>query len=96
MINATFRLVLSLRIREKGKNSMNIAIVGASGAVGQQLIDRADRLYVTLVDHTFPDTDTHFPDIDPAEWQLTREEPHPADQSNAFPYTFTTLERRKS
>ena len=64
---------------------MNIAIVGASGAVGQELIDRADRLYVTLVDHTFPDADTHFPDIDPAEWQLVREEPHPADPSNAFP-----------
>ena len=75
---------------------MNIAIVGASGAVGQELIDRADRLYVTLVHHTFPDADTHFPDIDPAEWQLVREEPPPADPSNAFPYTFTTLERRKS
>lgn len=62
----------------------------------EQLIDRADRLYVTLVHHTFPGADTHFPDIDPAEWQLTREEPHPADPSNAFPYTFTTLERRKS
>ena len=63
------------------------AVVAHSVEEALRLAEGADEI---------PGADTHFPDIDPAEWQLVREEPHPADPSNAFPYTFTTLERRKS
>ena len=72
---------------------MNIAIVGASGAVGQELIK-------LVGERDFPcDWIRLFGSERSAGRSYTvkgREEPHPADPSNAFPYTFTTLERRKS
>ena len=72
---------------------MNIAIVGASGAVGQELIKLVE-------ERDFPcDRIRLFGSERSAGQSYTvkgREEPHPADSSNAFPYTFTTLERRKS
>lgn len=62
--------------------------------VFDQMIDRADLLYLTLIHHRYPEADTFFPEIDPEEWQLTETEEHPADETNAHPYTFVVLERK--
>jgi dihydrofolate reductase len=58
-------------------------------------LPRADRLYLTRVHAEF-EGDTVFPDFDPTSWTQTLHEPHPADDNNPYPYTFTVLERGRS
>jgi dihydrofolate reductase len=55
---------------------------------------RAARLFITRVHTTVPDADTFFPEIDMSTWQLAWEEPHEADEKNAFAYTFQRWERK--
>ncbi len=57
------------------------------------MLDQARRLYLTLIDASFPG-DTHFPPWDPAQWRETAREAHGADAENPHPYAFVTLERR--
>ena len=51
-------------------------------------------LHLTRLHASFPDADAFFPTIDPDEWQVIDEEPHPADDRNPYPYTFVTLRRK--
>lgn len=79
----------ALRLAEE-EGSGEVFIIGGR-QVYEQFIDRADRLHLTLIHHTFDPVDTHFPDIDPEAWQLVATEDHPADESNAYPYSFIVL-----
>jgi len=58
-------------------------IGGAS--IYKQMIDVADRLYITHVDME-PEGDTFFPEINPALWEKVEEEPHPG-------FNFTVYKR---
>lgn len=58
-----------------------------------QMLPRADRLYVTLVDAEV-DGDARFPAFDWQEWRETERREQPADEHNAYPCRFLTLERR--
>jgi dihydrofolate reductase len=53
----------------------------------------ASRLYLTLV-AAEPEGDTHFPPVDPAEWQETSRVEHPPDARHAHAFSIVTLERR--
>ncbi|MES9970832.1 MAG: type 3 dihydrofolate reductase [Candidatus Thiodiazotropha sp.] len=68
-----------------------VMIVGGGGLYGQML-PRADRLYLTLVEISV-DGDAYFPEIDWDAWQEVSRETHPKDNSNQFPYTFIVLNR---
>lgn len=58
-----------------------------------QLIGRAQRLYLTLIDAAF-EGDTFFPAYRADEWiEVTRED-HAPDARNAYPFSFVVLERR--
>lgn len=52
-----------------------------------------DRIYRTRV-HTTVEGDAFFPEISESEWELKHSEAHPADEKNAFAYTFETWERK--
>ena len=69
-----------------------IFVIGGS-QVYQLALPRVDRLYVTRV-HATVEGDTHFPEIDPAAWQLEDEEFHEADENNDHDYRFMTYARR--
>lgn len=64
------------------------------GELYRQGMALADHLHVTLVHHQWPEADTFFPDIDIDLWECTQNEPHEADERNAFPYSFTTWKRK--
>lgn len=66
------------------------------GELYQQGLDLADCLHITIVHHRWEEADTFFPDIDIDLWECISEEPHPADEKNRYPYTFTTWRRRGS
>ena len=52
-----------------------------------------DRIYLTRI-HSEVEGDTHFPDLDLAEWNLVSEEHHQADEKNEFDYSFLQYERQ--
>jgi dihydrofolate reductase len=52
----------------------------------------ADTIELTRVHGTF-NADTFFPEIDRKQWQLVKEEYHPADESHAYSFTYLTFER---
>jgi dihydrofolate reductase len=68
--------------------------VAGGGEIYRLALPRAARLYLTLVHAAF-EGDTVFPAVDPSQWETVSEERHEADEKNAWPYTFRTLERRK-
>lgn len=68
-----------------------VFIVGG-GDIYQLALPRADRVYLTRVLAQVAG-DTHFPPLPSGEWQLTADEPHPADENNDFPFHFQIFDR---
>ncbi|MBR6117551.1 MAG: dihydrofolate reductase [Paludibacteraceae bacterium] len=70
------------------------AFVIGGGMVYRQMMERADKLYITHIHHSWDDADTFFPVIDPAVWEKTSSEDHQADDKNPYDFTFCTYNRR--
>lgn len=70
-----------------------IFILGG-GELYKQTIGMAHRLYISHVDASFPDADTHFPEFDPSEWVLLEEQKFEADDRNEFAFRFCCYERK--
>ncbi len=66
------------------------AFVIGGGMLYQAALPLAEKLYITRIHHSFPDTDTFFPEINPEEWKVTDVENHSADKSHPYDYTFLT------
>ena len=60
----------------------------------RQMMERADKLYITHIHHSWPDADTFFPEIDPKVWKQLSAERHSADENNPYDYTFAEYGRR--
>jgi dihydrofolate reductase len=67
------------------------SIIGG-GQVFAESMERADRMIVTEIAHTFA-CDAFFPPIDPGTWVETAREAHHSD-ANGYDYAFVTYERR--
>ena len=68
-------------------------IIGGAGIYAQSL-PFADRLYLTLVHHSF-EGDTYFPELEWAQWKEISKEFHEPDERNPYPYTFVVLDRSR-
>ena len=68
-----------------------VFIVGGA-EIYKQSLHLTDRVYLTIIHHQF-DGDSFFPEINQNEWKEVSHENHPADDKNAFPYSFVTYER---
>lgn len=71
------------------------AMVIGGASFYAQCLPRADRLYLTVIQHEFAG-DAWFPEYDARAWRVTAEEAHEADERNAYAYRFLTLERGAS
>jgi len=71
------------------------AFILGGGKIYSQTLDLWDRLYLTEV-HASPEGDTLFPEIDLANFDLSFQEDHFADERHLYNYTFKILERKKS
>ncbi|MFD2656179.1 dihydrofolate reductase [Gracilibacillus thailandensis] len=60
----------------------------------KQVLDFADRIYMTYIDEEF-DGDTYFPDFDEQEWYLTKKEKGKKDEKNRYDYYFIQYDRKK-
>lgn len=87
-IKVVYTLDEALRVANNSSGSSEIFIIGG-GSLYAQAIDRADRLYLTVVDVT-ADADTFFPDYSQFS-RVVLQEPH---ESDGFHYTYLTLEKQ--
>jgi dihydrofolate reductase len=71
----------------------NEAFVIGGAQLFQDAIPLADRFYLTRIHHTI-DADTFLPPINMDEWIVIEEEFFPADEKNAYDFTFYILERK--
>ena len=66
--------------------------VAGGAQIYQQMLPRADRLYLTSIHEEF-EGDTNFPEFEESDWQLISEEGYEPDEKNPYPYTFLIYER---
>lgn len=66
-------------------------IIGGA-SIYEQALPFADKLYLTIVEKETEHADTFFPEINPAEWEVTEKEMR---NENGLPFTFLTLYRKQ-
>lgn len=71
----------------------NEAFVIGGGELFKQVMDKADRIYLTRV-HTVVDGDVFFPEIDEARWKKTSSRDCFADDKHAYDFTFEVWEKK--
>lgn len=69
-----------------------LMVIGG-GYLYEQLLPRADRLYLTRIDLAVAG-DTRFPPFPEDEWVRLESESHEPDERNPHPYRFETWQRR--
>lgn len=76
---------------ERCRGEEEVFVIGG-GEIFAQAIGLADRVHLTVLHAEMPG-DTFFPELDPGEWTLVREDLRPADERNPHPHSFRVLER---
>ncbi|WP_067709086.1 MULTISPECIES: type 3 dihydrofolate reductase [unclassified Erwinia] len=85
--------VTSIEEALKAAGDAEEVMVIGGGKIYEQLLARADRLYLTHIDAEV-EGDTTFPDYEPDQWQSTFSEFHDADENNSHSYCWEILDRR--
>ena len=80
----------ALAARKEEAEDECFIIGGAS--IYEQALPFADKLYLTIVEKEPEAADTFFPEINPAEWEVTEKEMR---NENGLPFTFLTLYRKQ-
>ena len=73
-------------------NEEEVFVIGGA-EIYKQAYPIADKLYLTKIHAVFPDADTFFPQINYSEWRQLSQETIPADEKNAYSFTFYEYER---
>jgi dihydrofolate reductase len=79
-------------LKETTTPDEEVFVIGG-GTIYRLMMEKADRLYITHVDASFPDADIFFPEIVPIVWNEISHEEHKKDDKNPFNYTFSIYER---
>jgi dihydrofolate reductase len=78
------------------KNTMESgeeAFIIGGGQIYKLFIDKADRLYITHVNASFPDADTYFPIIDNNKWKKISEDKYEKDEKNIYDCNFVVYKK---
>ena len=70
-----------------------IFIIGGA-LVYRQALSKADKMYITRVHHEFENADAFLPVVNWDLWEEVDRQEFPADEKNAYPYTFLTYVRK--
>ncbi len=76
---------------EAFKDSEEVIIMGG-GQLYKQMLPRADRLYLTLIDAEI-EGDTLFPDWTQFDWKTVESIPHSTDERHEYAFEFITLDK---
>jgi dihydrofolate reductase len=95
--NASFRpesvrVFNSLEEALKAYQDRSVFIIGGA-EIYRQVIDRADRIYLTRIFHRF-EGDAFFPTIDEQFWKVEKMEVHEPDEKNPYRYAFIDYVRK--
>jgi len=74
-------------------NENEIMVIGGASFY-EQMIGRADRMYLTHVDAEC-DGDSWFPEIDMADWEIEDEKSYSADEKNNYSFKIITYQRKR-
>lgn len=74
------------------EGEQELMVIGGA-QIYELMLPKADRLYVTFIDHAF-EGDTFFPEVNREEWQVVEEVPGITDENNPYRYRFVTYERK--
>ena len=77
---------------ELARDSSEVFIIGGA-EIYRVALPLVDRMYVTAVAAEVAG-DTFFPEWDPAQWQLTEQTDHVADERNGCDYSFRVYDRK--
>jgi len=69
-----------------------VFIVGGA-EIYKQSLHLTDRVYLTIIHHHF-EGDSFFPQLNQNDWKEVSHENRPADDKNAYPYSFIRYERQ--
>jgi Dihydrofolate reductase len=69
-----------------------VFIIGGA-QIYKQALDSTDKLYLTRIYGEFPEADAFFPEINLNEWKQIVYETFPADEKNAYSFSFIDYER---
>lgn len=75
----------------RAAGASELMVIGGAN-VYRQALPLATRIYMTRI-HAEPWGDTHFPDLEPGDWQEVARREQLADERNAWDLTFAVLER---
>ena len=89
-VGAAVKLGASCAVR---RGAEEICVIGG-GTIYAQMMDRADRIYLTRVDAS-PEGDVHFPTLDLASWDQKSAGSVEKSAENQFSCEFFILERRR-
>ena len=70
-----------------------VFVIGG-GEIYRQILERAQRIYLTEVDATFPDAEVFFPKLDRREWEEVDRTTFPRDERNEYETVLVVLQRR--
>jgi dihydrofolate reductase len=71
----------------------DLMIIGG-GEIYNLTYPLTDRIYLTRVHHTFPEADTHFPEIEMDKWETVSTEFIKADEKHKYDFEFIELRRK--
>ncbi len=74
--------------------NMEAMIVGGTQIFTEAINTAATHIYLTIIHGDF-EGDSYFPELDPTVWKEIWREDHAADEKNAYPYSFTLLEKQQ-
>lgn len=76
----------------ESKEASDECFIIGGASIYEQALPFADKLYLTIVEKEPAHADTFFPEINPAEWEVTEKEMR---NENGLPFTFLTLYRKQ-
>ncbi|MBM7096997.1 MULTISPECIES: dihydrofolate reductase [Alteribacter] len=86
-------VVDSLAVVDDLAQKEEVMVLGGQ-KVFEQLMDKADRLYVTRIHHTFQG-DTYFPPFSEQNWDITEKLEGKMDSENKYAHTFFVYDRKR-
>ena len=81
--------------KNQNNNESELYFIGGS-EVYNQALPYCDRIYLTIIQHTFPEVDTWFPRISLVDWKPIETVKNKADDKNEHDHFFVTYERRNN
>jgi len=74
------------------QDTQEVFIIGGA-TIYKAFLPLVDCIYLTEI-HTILEGDSYFPELNSREWEVISQSSHPADEKNAFAYTFKILKRQ--